>query len=426
MLKVAIIGGGAAGCFAAVNIKELNPDIDVTVYEAGSKLLAKVAVTGGGRCNLTNSFAQVRSLESVYPRGHRLMKRLLKEFSNADVWNWFEARGVRLLTQPDQCVFPVSQDAMEIVNVLLSGMRNSGVHIKPRHKVLSVIDMCTADGPRYNLSFAPDPDGARPVWTEADIVLVTTGGSPKKSGLSMLDGLGLDIIDPLPSLFSFNIGDAARPGENVRDAGLSALMGTVVEDAMAGIVGTKFRATGPLLITDWGMSGPAILKLSSYAARYLAENQYNASLLVSWLGEAGQEDALSMLADMAKANPQKQLSSIYPEAFNNRLWTFLLHRAGLSETKRWAELGSKGMNRLAATLAGDIYPVVGRNRFKGEFVTCGGVSLSDIDPKTLECRSHSGLYFAGEVLDVDAITGGFNLQAAWSTGFVAARSIASH
>ncbi len=285
--------------------------------------------------------------------------------------------------------------------------------------------MSTADGPRYKLSFVPDPDGTMPVGTEADIVLVTTGGSPKKSGLSMLDGLGLDIIDPLPSLFSFNIGDAARPGENVRDAGLSALMGTVVEDAMAGIVGTKFRATGPLLITDWGMSGPAILKLSSYAARYLADNQYNASLLVSWLGEAGQEDALSMLADMAKANPQKQLSSIYPEVFNNRLWNFLLHRAGLLETKRWAELGSKGMNRLAATLTGDIYPVVGRNRFKGEFVTCGGVSLSDIDPKTLECRSHSGLYFAGEVLDVDAITGGFNLQAAWSMGYVAARSIAS-
>ena len=315
---------------------------------------------------------------------------------------------------------------MEIVNALLSGMRNAGVHIKPRYKVLSVIDMSTAGGPRYKLSFAPDPDGTMPAGIEADIVLVTTGGSPKKSGLSMLDGLGLDIIDPLPSLFSFNIGDAARPGENVRDAGLSALMGTVVENAMAGIVGTKFRATGPLLITDWGMSGPAILKLSSYAARYLADNQYNASLLVSWLGEAGQEDALSMLADMAKANPQKQLSSIYPEVFNNRLWNFLLHRAGLSETKRWAELGSKGMNRLAATLTGDIYPVVGRNRFKGEFVTCGGVSLSGIDPKTLECRSRSGLYFAGEVLDVDAITGGFNLQAAWSTGFVAARSIASH
>uniref|UniRef100_UPI003FEEDA1B NAD(P)/FAD-dependent oxidoreductase n=1 Tax=Candidatus Cryptobacteroides bacterium TaxID=3085639 RepID=UPI003FEEDA1B len=241
MLKVAIIGGGAAGCFAAVNIKELNPDIDVTVYEAGAKLLAKVAVTGGGRCNLTNSFAQVRSLESVYPRGHRLMKRLLKEFSNADVCGWFEARGVRLLTQPDQCVFPVSQDAMEIVNALLSGMRNAGVHIQPRHKVLSVIDISTAGGPRYKLSFAPDPDGTMPAGIEADIVLVTTGGSPKKSGLSMLDGLGLDIIDPLPSLFSFNIGDAARPGENVRNAGLSALMGTVVENAMAGIVGTKFR-----------------------------------------------------------------------------------------------------------------------------------------------------------------------------------------
>ena len=424
MLKVAIIGGGAAGCFAAVNIKELNPDIDVTVYEAGAKLLAKVAVTGGGRCNLTNSFSQVRSLESVYPRGHRLMKRLLKEFSNADVCNWFEARGVRLLTQPDQCVFPVSQDAMEIVNVLLSGMRNSGVHIKPRHKVLSVIDMCTADGPRYKLSFAPDPDGARPAGTEADIVLVTTGGSPKKSGLSMLDDLGLDIIDPLPSLFSFNIGDAARPGENVRDAGLSALMGTVVEDAMAGIVGTKFRATGPLLITDWGMSGPAVLKLSSYAAKYLAEQNYSAELMVNWAGKITVPELEAVLSCISSSAPQKMSANVGPDFLNNRLWTYLLHRAGIPADRRWAEIGSKGLNRIISTLTSDIYPVVGRNKFKGEFVTCGGVSLTDIDPKTLEARQHPGLYFAGEVTDVDAVTGGFNLQAAWTMGWVAARAIA--
>ena len=418
MLRVAIIGGGAAGCFAAVNIKRARPDAEVTVYEAGHKLLAKVAVTGGGRCNLTNSFAGVRSLESVYPRGHRLMKRLLKEFSNIDACRWFEAEGVRLVTQPDQCVFPASQDAMEIVNVLVSGMRRAGVNVRTAHRVSMIRP--DAGGPGYRISFQ---DGQH-AEVAPDAVLVTTGGSPKASGLSMLDALGLEIIEPVPSLFSFNIGVPGQPA-GIRDPGLSALMGTVVNDASTGISGTRFRASGPLLITDWGMSGPAILRLSSYAARYLAECQYNAMLNVNWLGHLDSEEAAALLSDIAGKNPQKQLSSIYPEAFNSRLWAFPIGRAGLAGTRRWAELGQKGMNRLSAVLTGDSYPVTGRNRFKGEFVTCGGVALSEINPKSMECRRSPGLYFAGEVLDVDAVTGGFNLQAAWSMAYLAATSISS-
>lgn len=437
--KVAVIGGGAAGCFAAVNMKEMNPDLDVTVYEAGPELLAKVAVTGGGRCNLTNSFAEVRSIESVYPRGFRLMKRLLREFSNTDVCDWFEGRGVRLVTQSDQCVFPKSQQSSEIIETLVSGMKSAGVNVAVSHRLTSVLDTDGDKHERYKLSFDTG-SGSEKHQTEiyADIVLITTGGSPKKSGLSMLDGLGLEIIDPVPSLFSFNIGapealaeirrgrgvQVALAGTQKRDAELSALMGIVTENVVTGLAGTKFRAEGPLLITDWGMSGPAVLKLSSYAAKYLAEQHYSAELMVNWAGKITVPELESVLSRISSSAPRKMSANVGPDFLNNRLWTYLLHRAGIPADRRWAEIGSKGLNRIISTLTSDIYPVVGRNKFKGEFVTCGGVSLADIDPKTLESSQHPGLYFAGEVTDVDAVTGGFNLQAAWTMGWVAARAIA--
>lgn len=437
--KVAVIGGGAAGCFAAVNMKEMNPDLDVTVYEAGPVLLAKVAVTGGGRCNLTNSFAEVRSIESVYPRGFRLMKRLLREFSNTDVCDWFEGRGVRLVTQSDQCVFPKSQQSSEIIETLVAGMKSAGVNVAVSHRLTSVLDTDGDQPGRYKLSFDTGR-AAEKHQTEiyADIVLITTGGSPKKSGLSMLDGLELEIIDPVPSLFSFNIGapealaeagkgrgeQVALAGTRTRDAELSALMGIVTENVVTGLAGTKFRAEGPMLITDWGMSGPAVLKLSSYAAKYLAEQNYSAELMVNWAGKNTVPELEAVLSRISSSAPQKMSANVGPDFLNNRLWTYLLHRAGIPADRRWAEIGSKGLNRIISTLTSDIYPVVGRNKFKGEFVTCGGVSLADIDPKTLESRQHPGLYFAGEVTDVDAVTGGFNLQAAWTMGWVAARAIA--
>lgn len=437
--KVAVIGGGAAGCFAAVNMKEMNPDLDVTVYEAGPELLAKVAVTGGGRCNLTNSFAEVRSIESVYPRGFRLMKRLLREFSNTDVCDWFEGRGVRLVTQSDQCVFPKSQQSSEIIETLVAGMKAAGVNVAVSHRLTSVLDTDGDKQGRYKLSFDTGC-GTEKHQTEiyADIVLITTGGSPKKSGLSMLDGLGLEIIDPVPSLFSFNIGapealaeirrgrgvQVALTGTRKRDGELSALMGIVTENVVTGLAGTKFRAEGPLLITDWGMSGPAVLKLSSYAAKYLEEQNYSAELMVNWAGKIALPELEAVLSRISSSAPQKMSTNVGPDFLNNRLWTYLLHRAGIPADRRWAEIGSKGLNRIISTLTSDIYPVVGRNKFKGEFVTCGGVSLADIDPKTLESRQHPGLYFAGEVTDVDAVTGGFNLQSAWTMGWVAARAIA--
>ena len=395
MSNIAVIGAGAAGCFCAAELRRRLPGARVDVYEAGPRPLAKVAVTGGGRCNLTNSFEGIRSLAEAYPRGDRLMKRLLRVFSQEDTWHWFESAGVPLVLQEDHCVFPRSQNAMDIVHALLRRM--DGVNLRLHTPVKSVMPGSTGhllvDGEAY------------------DAVVVTTGGAPK--GLPMLDGLDLEWVPTVPSLFTFTI----------RDEGLRNLMGLVV-NASVSIPGTAFKADGPLLITDWGLSGPAVLKLSSYAARYLHEAGYKAPLLVNWLAqnEAGVRGILQELAD---GNSRKQVTSIPPAGLQARLWNYLTIRAGLRGDIRWAELGSKGLNRLVATLTQDTYAIAGKTKFRDEFVTCGGVSLNNIDPSTLACKRYPGLYFAGEVLDIDAITGGFNLQAAWTTGYVVAQSIAA-
>lgn len=405
-MHISIIGAGAAGCFAAINLKRMMPSAKVTVFERNNRPLAKVAITGGGRCNLTNSFENVKSCASVYPRGERLMKRLLKEFSHKDAYKWFEREGVKLVTQDDNCVFPASQDAMEIVNTLTRLMRVCGVELNVFHKVTHIGR--NTDG-TFCISYA-DESIAK---TNTDVVLLTSGGSPKAEGLNMLKDLGIETASPVPSLFSLCI----------RDNRITELTGTVVEDATVALVGTKNKATGPLLITHWGMSGPAILKLSSYAARELHEKGYKATLAVNWLGETTAQETMELIKEMALKNPHKQLVSVYPQQLNSRLWLHLLHKCGLDAGSRWNGLTQKGINRLANTLTNDQYSVDGKNRFKEEFVTCGGVSLSNINLNTLECKNCPGLYFAGEVLDVDAITGGFNLQAAWTMGFVAAKAI---
>lgn len=410
-MKIAIIGAGAAGCFCAVELKRRMPSASVEVFEAGTKALAKVAITGGGRCNLTNSFEGISSLSAAYPRGDKLMKRLFRTFDQRSAWQWFENEGVKLVLLEDHCVFPASQDALEIVNTLLTRMRQAGVVLHTRHKVSGI---ATRSEGGYTISVAEPVEATKRLEYFADIVVVTTGGSPKLSGLGMLDGLDLEIVPPVPSLFTFNL-----PSSPVRE-----LMGTVVENASASLVGTKFKASGPLLITHWGMSGPAILKLSSYAARYLAENEYAATLSVDWFGDAGEQDVRDRITALSKDNPQKQILNTHPSELPSRLWTYLATKCGIREDARWAELGSKGINRLVNTLINDEYQIRGKSRFKEEFVTCGGVALSNINLNTLESKNHPGLYFAGEVLDVDAITGGFNLQAAWSMGYTVARSIA--
>ena len=399
MRTIAIIGAGAAGCFCAAELRRMRPDLRVDVFESGPKPLAKVAITGGGRCNLTNSFEGIRSLSEAYPRGDRLMKRLLHVFSQDDTWHWFESAGVPLVLQDDHCVFPRSQDAMAIVHARMRRM--DGVNLRLRTPVHSIQPPDQVGG-----------DGRLLVDGEPyDAVVVTTGGAPK--GLPMLDGLDLEWVPTVPSLFTFT----------VKDEGLRALMGLVV-DASVSIPGTTFKADGPLLITDWGLSGPAVLKLSSYAARYLHDVGYKAPLSVNWLA-VGEAEARGILQRLEAANPRKQVSNSPPEGLQARLWNHLTARAGLRPDIRWAELGSKGFNKLANVLTQDAYAIEGKTKFREEFVTCGGVALSNLDPATLESKTHPGLYFAGEVLDIDAVTGGFNLQAAWTTGAVVARSIAA-
>jgi len=443
-MRIAIIGAGAAGCFCAAQLRKWRPEWAVTVFEAGPKPLAKVAITGGGRCNLTNDFQGIRSLAEAYPRGERVMKRALKAFSQEDTIAWFQARGVPCVLQADHCWFPRSQDAMDIVHALLNAMK--GVDLRLKSPVVSVEgpEVCSASA--KNIADATSEQTSVPVKDLAeatagkgpevcsasakniadatvehtsgpwhvngeafDAVVVTTGGAAR--GLPFLEGLGLEMVPPVPSLFTFT----------VPDPGLRSLMGLVVEAAI-GLQGTAFKAEGPLLITDWGLSGPAALKLSSYAARHLAESGYKGNLSINWLN-ANENEVRALLQKSALDNPQKLVSSTH--LLQARLWSHLLAKAGLRPDLRWAELGSKGLNRLTATLIGDSYPLTGKSKFRDEFVTAGGVALSNIDPSTLECKRYPGLYFAGEVLDIDAITGGFNLQAAWSTGYVCARSICS-
>lgn len=388
-MKTAIIGGGAAGFFLAINLKEMCPEMDVTIFEKSKRVLAKVEVSGGGRCNCTNSFANVCDLSEVYPRGHRLMKRLMKGFSQEDAYNWFERHGVRLTTQEDQCVFPMSQDSHTIINCFLAEARRHGVVIRTETRIDSLDQL-----------------------SDYDFIAVTTGGMTTQNTLMTQM---IPIVPPVPSLFTFHIDDER----------LHALMGTVVEDVMTMIPGMKLRAEGPLLITHWGMSGPAILKLSSYGARILAENRYQMPLAVNWTNRRDTE-VMTILDEMMIRYPQKQLKTVAPSGLPLRLWTYLVEKClGERSNGRWGSLNKKEQNRLANLLSGgDGYQIAGRAPFKDEFVTCGGVELSAVNPSTLESRQVPNLYFAGEVLDIDGVTGGFNFQAAWTTAYTVACAIA--
>lgn len=392
MKRTAIIGGGAAGFFLAVNLKELAPEMDVTILERSQRVLAKVKVSGGGRCNCTNSFEHVADLSAVYPRGHRLMKRLFKQFGPQDAYAWFEHHGVRLVTQDDDCVFPASQDSQSIIDCFLREARRHHIQIRTGVKV-----------------------GALSELDEYDFVAVCTGGSPRIEGLQWLAAAGHEIVQPVPSLFSLAIADKA----------FCELMGVVVEDASVMIPGTKLRAAGPLLITHWGASGPAILKLSSYAARYLNENAYHVPLSINWTGRK-ETEVMEELQTIRSQHPQKQLPSIRPFALPSRLWDELLTKtlSGRAQS-RWEHLTQKELNRLVSALTNVVYQTAGRAAFRDEFVTCGGVALSSVDPSTMESRHVPRLYFAGEVLDIDGVTGGFNFQAAWTTAYAAAVAIAS-
>lgn len=388
-MKVAIIGAGAAGCFCAVSIKQMNPSTEVTVFERAVRPMAKLSITGGGRCNLTNTFRDISHLQQAYPRGWRLMQRLFRRFSPEDTCRWWEREGVELVTQKDQCIFPRSQDAGQVVKTLSRLMHESGVKLITGSRITEL------------------PQGY-------DAFVITTGGSPHLSPLVLsLPGATTDsfTVSPVPSLFALNIDDAS----------LQSLMGTTIDDARVSIAGTKFQAEGTLLITHFGTSGPAILRLSSYAARHLHEQQYKVTLSINWMQGENEEAVRASLQNYLHSN--RLVANHHPQHLTERHWTMLLRRANIPETCRWDKVNRKELNRLVSILTADTYVVTGRRTHKAEFVTCGGVALQSVNPDTLALRALPNVYLAGEVLDIDGITGGFNLQAAWTTGRIVAQSI---
>lgn len=389
MKRTAIIGGGAAGFFLAINLKEMCPEMQVTIFERGKRVLRKVEISGGGRCNCTNTFEDVKDLQSVYPRGHRLLKRLFKQFGPEDAYQWFETRGVPLVRQDDHCVFPRSQDSHSIINLFLNEVRRLHINIETEAAITSLDQLA-----------------------DYEYICVTTGGHPRADAFAWLPH---PIEPPVPALFTFSVCDER----------LKRLMGTVVENAVAMIPGTKMRASGPLLITHWGMSGPCILRLSSYAARTLSEANYRLPLSINWTGQK-ETEVQQALGETIVRNGQKMLANIKPFPLPQRLWDYLIDRAlGTRSRAPWGSLNQKEMNRLTNTLVNDTYQIDGRSAFKDEFVTCGGISLQSVHPATLESRLRPHLYFAGEVLDIDGITGGFNFQAAWTTAYAVATAIAT-
>ena len=401
--RIAIIGGGAAGFFSAITAKENYPDAHIVIIEKSKHILAKVKISGGGRCNLTNGCTSIKELSEAYPRGGKKLKKAFSIFNTQDARKWFESRGVPLVIQDDNCVFPRSQNSQSIIDCFVKETQRLGVKLELEKEIKAIKQI----GDKLELHFSEEEIPSRIF----DKVIVTTGGSPKKKGLDWLKALNHKIENPVPSLFTFNM-----PTESV-----SELMGVVVENALVSIQGTKLKSGGALLITHWGMSGPAILRLSAFGARLLSEKGYEFKVQVSWVNEHNNSIVIDELINIINEHPNKMLSNVRPYSLPERLWLYLLEKSDLPAKKKWGELGKKGMNKLTSVLTNDVYDVKGKTSFKEEFVTCGGVNLESIDFKTMQSNACKNLYFAGEVLDIDGITGGYNFQAAWTTGFIAGK-----
>lgn len=400
-MRIIVIGGGAAGFFAAISAKEHNPEAEVTILEKTSKFLGKVKISGGGRCNVTNATFNSRILSESYPRGEKFLRKAFEVFNASSMVEWLERRGVALKTYHDNCIFPLSNDSQTIIDCFLSEARRLHINLQLSQSVDEIKP--TAKGFRIR---------CKETEYDADRVIVTTGGQPKMSGLLWLEDVGHQIIPPVPSLFTFNM-----PQEPIRD-----LMGIVVEKARVRVEGQKLVGKGPLLVTHWGMSGPAILQLSAWGARILAEKEYQCAILVNWLDDTKEEELRGQISLTIKEHGGKMVVNLNPFAMPNRLWAFLLDKNDIKPSLRWNELGGKALNKLINTLINDRYVVEGKTTFKEEFVTAGGIDLQDISVQTMESKKCPGLYFAGEIMDIDGITGGFNFQSAWTTGFIAGKS----
>jgi predicted Rossmann fold flavoprotein len=401
-LKIAVIGGGAAGFFAAIHAA--GKGVEVSIFEKTPKVLSKVKVSGGGRCNVTHRPMEISKLVQNFPRGEKFLKKVFKHFSIGDTFSWFESRGVQLKIEADGRVFPISDSSQTIIDTLFSEVQKLGVKI---HLSTGIKEINPAEG-YYELITE------KKVF-RANLVIIAGGGSPKREGYSFLNSLEHNIIDPIPSLFTFN-----TPKESLRE-----LMGLSVPDALVRIEGTKLNYRGPVLVTHWGISGPAVLKLSAFGAKWLYDQQYKGRAVINWDAKVKEEEYLVQLQAYSQAHPNRKVLSHPLFSIPIRLWEHFCEKSGIEINRLYGNLSKKECNKLVQHLFCYILEVNGKTTFKEEFVTAGGIPLNEINPETMESKIHPNLYFAGEILDLDGITGGFNFQAAWSTGFLAGISAKS-
>ncbi|MGA8164026.1 MAG: NAD(P)/FAD-dependent oxidoreductase [Waddliaceae bacterium] len=399
-MKIAIIGGGAAGFFSALAAKELDPETEVLLLERSAKLLSKVRISGGGRCNVTHACFEPQFLVKHYPRGYKELLGPFHRFQPRDTMEWFNVRGITLKQETDGRMFPVSDCSDTIIDCFLGEAQRLGVNIRTQTKLHAIR--------KVEKGFELDTGMQPPLFVHR--VILATGSS--RSGWEFAKSLGHTIQTPVPSLFAFNI--LSFP--------LVKLAGVSVNRAKLKLEGSRFEQTGPLLITHWGFSGPAALKLSAFGARFLAERKYVGSLYVDWLPEFSETELRQLLETELLAHPAQYLGNLRVPSLSKNLWRELCNRSGLSSRSPSSLLSKNAILRLCETLKSDHYEICGKTTNKEEFVTCGGITLSEVQSKTMESKYCKGLFFCGEILDIDGVTGGFNFQNAWTTGWIAGRA----
>jgi len=402
--RLIVVGGGAAGFFCAVNAARLSPTLDVVIVEKTSKLLSKVRVSGGGRCNVTHACFSIAEMIKKYPRGASFLKKAFHHFFTTDTIAWFRDRGVELKTESDGRMFPISNNSQTIVDCLLQEANRYGVEILMNKEVKAVKKL--NDG--FELLFSND------TTLVANFLCIASGGYPKSTQFEWLHQIGHTIEAPVPSLFTFNM-----PGNPI-----NALMGISVERVQVKIMGSKLAEEGPLLITHWGMSGPAILKLSAWGARELAAKNWQFGMVVNWLPAYNEQTLKDKFQLIRFDIAAQKITNRNPFLLPQRLWDYLLQQSGVNENSRWADLPAKEQNKLIKNICAQEFSVNGKTTFKEEFVTSGGIALEEVEHASMESKIVPGLFFAGEVLNVDGVTGGFNFQNAWTTGWIAAKAIA--
>ena len=403
-IKLVVIGGGAAGFFCAINAARMQPQLQVILLEKTGKLLSKVKVSGGGRCNVTHHCFSIAEMIKKYPRGERFLKKAFHHFFTTDTIQWFKERGVDLKTEADGRMFPVTNNAQTIIDCMLAEATKYNVQIEMNTDVKEIVK----ENDQWKISTA-----ASKVFF-ADKLCIAAGGSSKISSFDWLTKLGHTIAAPVPSLFTFNM-----PGNSI-----TKLMGVSVEDAAVKLAGEKLQTNGPLLITHWGMSGPAVLKMSSHAAVLLAQKNYDFTVFINWLPDHNEFTLKVKILQYRLELATQKIQNRNPFFLPARLWEYLMEQSDIKEGTRWAELPAKEQNKLIKNLCAQSFAVKGKTTFKEEFVTAGGINTDEIDVNTMESKLHSSLFFAGEVINVDGVTGGFNFQNAWTTGWIAARGMA--